>query len=270
MDDLAIRCKARGRRERPEAAVPFPFAAWLPPILVAPFIGSFLGVLIRRLPAGRPVAFGRSHCESCGHTLAPLEMIPVLSFAVQRGRCRSCGARIAPEHLAVELAATGIAVWAASVEADPDRLWAGCVLGWALLALGWIDWEHFRLPDAITLPLILAGLAATALLTPWDNAGHALGAAAGYLAIRALDLAYRAWRGRSGIGQGDAKLLAAAGAWLGWDALPTVVTAAAITGLAVALAMRLRGQPIGGQTALPFGPCLALATWLVWLYPLVP
>jgi leader peptidase (prepilin peptidase)/N-methyltransferase len=238
----------------------------LPPLIVAPFIGSFLGVLIRGLPAGRPVVARRSACESCGHVLGPGEMVPIVSFVAQRGRCRHCGAQIAPMHLAVELAALGVAAWALTALPDASTLWAGCALGWTLLALGWIDWQHMILPDVLTLPLVLMGLAATWLLDPDAIADHACAAVLGYLAFRALEIGYRRLRGRDGLGQGDAKLLAAAGAWVGLGALPMVIFGGAVAGLGAALLLRLRGARVGAGTALPFGPPLALALWVVWLY----
>ncbi len=238
----------------------------LPPLIAAPFIGSFLGVLIRGLPASRPVVARRSACESCGHALGPAQLVPIVSFIVQRGRCRHCGARIAPMHLGVELAALGVAAWAAMTLPDAPTLWLGCALGWTLLALGWIDWLHMILPDVLTLPLVLMGLAATWILDPDAVADHAAAAALGYLAFRALEIGYRRLRGRDGLGQGDAKLLAAAGAWVGLAALPMVIFGGAVAGLCAALVMRLRGERIGATTALPFGPALALALWVVWLY----
>jgi leader peptidase (prepilin peptidase) / N-methyltransferase len=239
---------------------------WMLPILVAPFVGSFLGVLVRRLPAGRPVAWARSACESCGAAIAARDLVPLGSFLALRGRCRACAAPIAGFHPAVELAALGVACLAAlAAPEDPARLWIGCGLGWALLALAWIDWEHLLLPDAITLPLVPAGLAATFWLGPEALAAHAAGAALGYGAFRGFAYAYRWLRGREGLGRGDAKLLAAAGAWLGLEALPTVLLLAALAGLgaAGALAWRLGRSDPGAP--LPFGPCLALAFWLCWL-----
>ena len=241
-------------------------AAWVWPLLAAPFVGSFLGVLIRRLPAGRPVALARSACEACGATLAAQDMVPLASFAALRGRCRACGAAIGWFHPAIELAAVLVAAWAASVDHAPGLLWAGCGLGWALLALAWIDCEHMVLPDALTLPLVLAGLGVTWLAAPSAIGDSALGALAGYLALRGLALGYRRLRGRDGLGEGDAKLLAASGAWLGWAALPRVVLIGAVAGLALAGVQAARGRRPHGATALPFGPCLALGTWLVWLY----
>jgi leader peptidase (prepilin peptidase)/N-methyltransferase len=239
---------------------------WLYPLLLAPFIGSFLGVLIRRLPEHRPLALVRSACESCGRALNAVDMVPIASYIALRGRCRSCGAAIAPFHIAIELAALGVAASAALAESDPAHLWAGCVLGWTLLALAWIDYRHMLLPDALTLPLILVGLAATWRLDPEQMTDHALGAAAGYLAFAAIALTYRFVRRRSGLGQGDAKLLAAAGAWLGWAALPMLVLVAALGGLGAVLVLLLRGRRPEWTTALPFGPFLAGATWIMWLY----
>ena len=247
-----------------DVAAPIPL--WLPPLILAPFVGSFLGVLIRSLPEGRPVALRRSACEACGQALGPIELLPIVSFVVLRGRCRHCGAPIARMHLAVELAALGVAAWAASVLADAPTLWAGCVLGWTLLALGWIDWTHMVLPDALTLPLVLAGLGVTWRLEPEALTDHAAAAIAGYVAFRLLELGYRRLRGRDGLGQGDAKLAAACGAWVGLAALPWVVVGGAVAGLGAALMLQLRGRQVGAATALPFGPALALALWVVWLY----
>ncbi len=240
---------------------------WFVPLLMAPFVGSFLGVLIRRLPARRDVVMGRSACDSCGHVLGPLELVPLVSFATLGGRCRHCDVPIGRFHPAVELAAIAVAASAAwTIGDDAALLWAGCGLGWTLLTLAWIDALHMRLPDVLTLPLLLAGLAATWWLDPDTLAAHAMGAAAGYLSIAALAVAYRRLRGRDGIGLGDAKLLGAAGAWLGWQALPWVVLSAALAGIGVAVLSQLRGATITRATALPFGPCLAVAIWAIFLY----
>lgn len=236
---------------------------WLA-ILVSPFIGSALGVLIRRLPEGRPVVVARSQCENCGRRLGPLELIPIASFLIQRGRCRGCAAPVAPMHLTVELAAVAVAVGAAGVSSGA-MLWAGCALGWVLLALAWIDWDHFWLPDALSLPLIPAGLAATWVLAPWAIGDHAAAAALGYALFRGLGLAYRRLRGFEGLGQGDAKLLAAGGAWLGLAALPAVILGAAVLGLLGAAVLRLRGRRLTATSTIPFGPPLAAAIWLTWL-----
>jgi leader peptidase (prepilin peptidase)/N-methyltransferase len=239
-------------------------ATWLP-LVVSPIVGSLLGLLVRRLPSGRPVALARSACESCGRQLGPAELIPVLSYAAQGGRCRGCGARIAPMHLYIELAAIGVAAVATAI-ARPEMVWAGCVLGWTLLALAWIDADTLLLPDVLTLPLIVAGLMFAWLMEPWTITDRALGAIVGYGAFRLIEIAYRRLRDRDGLGQGDAKLLAAAGAWLGWDALPWVVVLAALGGLlAAGIGWLAGGGRMTATTALPFGPPLAAATWALWL-----
>jgi leader peptidase (prepilin peptidase)/N-methyltransferase len=236
------------------------------PVLAAPFVGSFLGVLIARLPVGLPVVVARSRCEACERMLGPLDMVPLVSYAVLRGRCRTCRAPIGGRHLAIELAAIGVALWALTADAEPIRLWIDCGLGWALLALAWIDWRHFRLPDVLTLPLLLGGLAVTWMEAPEDLTDHAIGAAVAYLGFRALAWGYKMIRGRDGLGQGDAKLLAAAGAWLGWVALPQVILIAAVCGIVVALVTAVRLGRLDGGGRIPFGPSLSFSIWVVWLY----
>lgn len=232
---------------------------------LAPFIGSFLGVLIARLPHGAPIAWARSACPQCGTPLTPRDLVPLLSYLRARGRCRHCGGAVARFHLWIELAAMAVAGIAALAMDDPPGVAAACLLGWPLLAAAWIDWEHMLLPDAITLPLLLAGLGASWLRTGDLPVDAALGAAVGYAAFVLLSWAYRRLRGHDGLGGGDAKLLAAGGAWLGWQALPMVVLLAAGAGLLLAAGLRLAGRPIGRTTRLPFGPCLALAIWAAYL-----
>ncbi len=239
---------------------------WLWPVLAAPLVGSFMGVLIARLPHGegawRGVATGRSACPACGHALGVPDLVPIASFLVLRGRCRFCKTPIPRYHLLVELAALAVALWAVAAGERGALLWAGCTLGWTLLTLGWIDAICLRLPDALTLPLIVAGLSEAAWLEPDMLAGRVIGAVAGYAGFRALAWTYRRLRGREGLGQGDAKLLAAGGAWVGGLLLPDVLLGAALAGLVWALR---RGWPDAGERV-PFGPFLAGGIWLVWLY----
>lgn len=238
---------------------------WLLPILLAPFIGSFAGVLIRRLPIGEPVAMARSRCNSCGHRLGALDLVPLLSFAVLRARCRWCQARIPLSAPATELACLAIAIGAVLLEAGTQTIWLDCVLGWTLLTLAWIDARHMLLPDVLTLPLVLAGLAATWLRDPEAIADHAAAAVAGYLTFRVVEIAYRRLRGRDGLGEGDAKLLAAAGAWLGLAALPAVMFTAAVFGLLIAAALRAAGTRLHAASAIPFGPPLCAAIAAAWI-----
>jgi len=229
--------------------------------------GSFVALVSLRLPAGRPFGAVRSMCAGCGAVLQPHELVPLLSFAVQRGRCRGCAAAIPWRYPAVEAAAAAIGVAAALALPDPRAAVAVAALGWTLLLLALLDAEHFWLPSAVTLPLSAAGLAVTTWLAPADLPVHAIGAAVGYLSFAGVAALYKAVRGRTGLGGGDAKLFAASGAWLGWEALPLVLLAAAVSGIVVALLLWRRG--ITATTRLPFGVFLAAATWIVALagYP---
>ncbi len=238
---------------------------WLA-VLVAPFIGSFLGVLIRRLPRGEPVGWTRSACETCAGPLGAGDLLPIVSFLAIRGRCRACRAPISGFHLAIELAAVVVALGAVALAPEPQLVWAGCVLGWWLLALAWIDARHMLLPDALTLPLILAGLGVAWLDDPVTVPAHALGAAAGYLAFRAVGVCYARLRGRDGLGEGDAKLLAAGGAWVGWQPLADLVLVAALAALAVGLGIAVYRRRLQRDLALPFGPFLAIALWGIWVW----
>jgi leader peptidase (prepilin peptidase) / N-methyltransferase len=236
-------------------------------IVIAPFIGSFLAVVALRLPNERGIVAGRSSCDACGKTLKPIELIPLVSYLVQRGRCRACDAAIDPLHIAMEGSALVVAVWAALVTSG-WVLAASCLLGWTLLTLAAIDWRTGLLPDVLTLPLIPIGLGAAWFFDAGGIWDHVIGAAAGFVGFAALAALYRWLRGRDGLGLGDAKLLAASGAWLGWMALPSVILFAALLGLAFVL---LRRVPLDATSRIAFGPALALATWVVWLYgPLVP
>jgi leader peptidase (prepilin peptidase)/N-methyltransferase len=158
-------------------------------------------------------------------------------------------------------------------------LWISFGLGCALLALTLIDVRTFRLPDLLTLPTLVAGLGITAAFSPESIVGHLFGAAAGYGVFAAIGWLYAALRGRDGLGLGDAKLLAAGGAWLSWQALPYVVLIAATLALLVSTVAhvaravmpapdrpRSASSPLSGAARIPFGPYLAAAIWLLWLY----
>lgn len=159
-----------------------------------------------------------------------------------------------------------VPAWSAGVA---GLSWAGLLgtaLGWALLRLAVIDARHLILPDKITLPLIAGGLIAGYALHPAMLPDHLIGAIAGYLALWGVGAAFQVLRGHAGLGLGDAKLFAAAGAWLTWVGLPTVLAIASFAGLALALVSRVVSGPGDKNKPLPFGPPLALGIWLVWLY----
>jgi leader peptidase (prepilin peptidase)/N-methyltransferase len=240
---------------------------WISLALVAVLsvsIGSFVAALALRLPAGDTLG-GRSRCPLCRHVLTPRDLVPLASWAVLRGRCRHCGGTIGVYYPAVELAALALALWAWTAVSG-WLLAATAIFGWTLLALTLIDYKHFILPDVLTLPLVPAGLAVN-----WWSGAHplldsALGALFGYLAFALVAWVYRRWRGREGMGAGDAKLLAGLGAWVGATGLPGVVLLASVLALAAALvAHGFRGR-LSLAERLPFGPFLAAAGWVVWLY----
>lgn len=242
-----------------------PGAALLIPVAAAPFIGSFLGVVASRFRVPQTILWGRSACPRCGERLGIRDLVPLASWLGLRGRCRHCGRPISAFYPAIELAAFGLAVWSVML-ASGWVVWASCLLGWTLLALAVIDARHYLLPDFLTLPLVLAGLLVNAALDPVGLVPAAIGAAAGFLVILAVRQAYWRWRGREGIGLGDAKLLAAAGAWVGWQGLPSVVLIGASLGLALALLRFVRRGSISLVDRVPFGSLLCAGLWIVWLY----
>lgn len=237
-------------------------------IFIAPFIGSFLSTVAHRLPAGAPIAVARSACPSCGETLSPMSLVPVISWLAQRGRCRYCRGPISPAYPLVEIAALAIAVWAvwAMNAASGWVLAASCVLGWTLLALSLIDGRHFILPDVLTLPLGVAGIGVTVANDPVQVAGHLIAAITGFAVLALVNNLYQRVRGRDGLGLGDAKLLAAGGAWVGLGGLPGIVLIASFAALAWALVQGGLRQQLSGQMRIAFGPFLALGIWIIWLY----
>ncbi|GEM70641.1 prepilin peptidase [Sphingomonas aquatilis] len=227
-------------------------------------LGSFIAALAIRWPEGRSVMRGRSACDACGATLTPHELVPVVSYVVQRGRCRRCGARIDPWHPGVELAGVAIGVLAGFAAPGWDGM-AGAVFGWLLLALAALDVRAFWLPDRLTGLLAVTGLAAgLAGVAPVLDA-RLIGGIAGYGSLAAIAWGYRRWRGRDGMGGGDPKLMGAIGLWLGWRMLPAVLVIASLIGLGVALFARVRGAKVTADMPLPFGALLAIAAYAAWL-----
>jgi leader peptidase (prepilin peptidase)/N-methyltransferase len=201
--------------------------------------------------------------------LAAADLIPLLSWSLLKGECRYCRAPVSWFYPAIELAALGAVLWSAAVFSGLG-FWASCVLGWMLLALAVLDLRYFLLPDFLTLPLILAGLLVHAGLDGQSLTEYGLGAAAGYVFVRLLRFAYRKWRGREGMGLGDAKLLAAAGAWVSWGGLPSVLVLASLSALGVLLVQSWLGKRLDPAQPVPFGAFLCAGLWIVWLYgPLI-
>lgn len=240
---------------------------WLPFAIVAaaPFVGSFLGLLVERLPRGQPVFWSRSECATCRHKLAPLDMIPIASWLALRGRCRYCATSIGSLPFLMELFALAIAIWAV-LSVPAHALMATAMLGWILLPLAVIDWRHHRLPDGLTLTLAAAGIVAIAFMAQDRLIDHLIGMVTGYLIMNGIGIAYHWMRKRPGLGQGDAKLFGALGAWVGWGGLPGIALIASLLALLVTATQYFWGRDVGPLTRIPFGTYLAAGGWLIWLY----
>ena len=241
--------------------------AWLTVLLVAssPFLGSFVGLVVDRLPDGRSILWPRSACDRCQTPLGLRDLVPVVGWILIRGHCRHCGKPIDPLYPALEVAALAIAIW--SIATVPAALaWPTALLGYALLTLALIDFRHLILPDGLTLPLIPLGLAVLWWLGADPLWIHASAAAIGFTGMLGLRATYQRLRKREGLGLGDAKLVAAAGAWVGFEGLPGVILIGAALGLAYHL-IRLRFvNPASIEPEIPFGPWIAAGFWLIWLY----
>ncbi len=234
--------------------------------LLGLIVGSFLAAVSVRLPRDEDVVMGRSHCMSCEQTLKPWHLVPVISWLVLRGRCGFCSAAISRRYLLIELAAGAIGVWAALYGDSWLMVGATAVLGWQLLLIAIIDGENFWLPDVLTLPLIASGLVAGAIVAkgwPWPQLA---GAALGFGLLWLLAWLYKLVRRRDGLGGGDPILFAAAGAWVGWMGLPTVLLWACAVGFSIVLTLLITRRTVSGSDRLPFGTFLAVGIWLTWLY----
>jgi leader peptidase (prepilin peptidase)/N-methyltransferase len=235
-------------------------------LLVAPAMGSFAESLAGRLPSGRPIVLARSECESCRMVLRPLELIPVASWIALNGKCSRCGAKISWTHPVMELAALAIGLWSVLV-VDGWIVWPTIFLGWALLALVLMDIRYLVLADVIVLPVLAMGIATSFAISQAQGIAALAGAALGGGASFAVREAYRWLRKREGLGLGDVKLLAAAGAWVASQGLPSVVLIASVLALAVTFPILwAQGNRPAGQVRVPFGAFIAVGLWVVWLH----
>lgn len=207
----------------------------------------------------------RSHCPHCRVSLGILDMIPVFSYLLLRGRCRHCRAPISMQYPLIEAAAAFVTLLSFWWMDEPLTAAATVVAGWLLLVLSIIDFRRLWLPDVLTYTLLWLGLLLNcfSLFVPPDQA--IFGAVAGYALLWLPGFVFRYLTGKEGIGQGDFKLLACAGAWLGPFALPKLLLVAALCGLIFALGLRLSGKWQSGS-AISFGPWLGLSFWLSLLY----
>lgn len=252
-------------------------------------IGSFLNVVIHRLPImlerewqaeylgyfnpeTQPqqeerynLMVPRSACPHCGHAITAMENIPLLSWLWLKGRCRECQAPISARYPLVELLTALLSLVVAATYPPGWALLAALLLTWVLVALTFIDLDKMLLPDQLTLPLLWGGLLfnLTGGFVPLADA--VIGTMAGYLVLWSLYWAFKLLTGKEGMGYGDFKLLAALGAWLGWQALPIVLLLSSLVGAFIGIGLILlrnhhQNKPI------PFGPYLAIAGWIALLW----
>jgi leader peptidase (prepilin peptidase)/N-methyltransferase len=218
--------------------------------------GSFLNVVIHRLPRGENVAYPGSHCPGCGKPIAPRDNVPVLSWLFLRGRARCCGAKVSPRYPLVE-AIGGLLAWAVlelivfELPPETSLARAGLVfaaylaLGLGLVAAAFIDLDHMLLPDEITLGGTLLGIASVPLRPDATFADSLIGAAAGFAMIWLPFIwLYERVRGRPGMGLGDAKLVMLAGAWFGWGGAVFALLAGAVQATAVMLVLFALGTKV--------------------------
>ncbi|MEH6590102.1 MAG: A24 family peptidase [Halioglobus sp.] len=259
-------------------------------LLLGLVVGSFLNVVIYRLPvmmesqwrsdccqllelesqqAGDKAPFNlatpNSHCPACNSPIKAWQNIPVLSYVLLRGKCGNCDSGISLRYPSIELV-TGLMTLAlvAFYPASPALLGA-ILLTWSLITLSMIDFDHKLLPDDITLPLMWLGILFNLGSTYVSLQDSILGAMFGYLSLWSVFWLFKLVTGKEGMGYGDFKLLAALGAWMGWQAIPLIILLSSVVGAACGIALMVL-QRRGKDVPIPFGPYLAMAGWIALLW----
>jgi leader peptidase (prepilin peptidase)/N-methyltransferase len=258
-------------------------------VLLSLLVGSFLNVVIYRLPVmmerewkaearalldieledEKPetfnLAFPNSHCPHCNTAIKSWQNIPVFSYLLLAGKCGNCQSPISKRYPLIEAVTAMLAaiiVW--QLNTIPEIM-AALFFSWALICLTMIDIDHKLLPDQITLPLLWLGLIVNSfeMFVPFMDAFW--GAVAGYLILWSVYWIFKLITGKEGMGFGDFKLLAALGAWLGWQALPLILIFSSLVGVIIGITI-LTISKQGRETTLPFGPYLAIAGWITFLW----
>ncbi|HCI13955.1 MAG: methyltransferase [Gallionellales bacterium GWA2_60_142] len=241
-------------------------------------VGSFLNVVIHRLPkmmelgwqqqcaelrGEQPAETPRynllvpgSACPHCNHAIGALENIPVISYLLLRGKCKGCGAAISPRYPIIETISGVLSAYAAWHFGFGWAAAGALLLVWALLALTAIDFDTQLLPDDITLPLLWIGLLLNSFGAYTDLHSAVLGAIFGYLSLWSVYWLFKLATGKEGMGYGDFKLLAALGAWLGWQMLPLIILSSSFVGAVVGITLIVVARH-GRNIPIPFGPYLA-------------
>lgn len=243
-------------------------------------VGSFLNVVIHRLPRmmerewreqcaalngesapDEPrlsLSFPRSRCPACGHPISASENVPIVSYLLLRGRCSGCSARISPRYPMIEALTcllSLLTVWHFGFSLSAG---AALILIWSLIALTFIDFDTQLLPDAITLPLLWLGLLFNLVGGFASLPSAVIGAMAGYLSLWSVYWLFKLATGKEGMGYGDFKLLAALGAWLGWQMLPCIILLSSLVGAVIGISLIILAKR-GREVPMPFGPYLACA-----------
>jgi leader peptidase (prepilin peptidase)/N-methyltransferase len=261
--------------------------------IISLMVGSFLNVVIYRLPIMMERSWQHefqnyfqstqqltsidenlerfdlvkpdSTCPNCGHRIRAWENIPVISWLMLRGKCAKCSAAISIRYPLVELGTALLSIWVASFFGFGVASLVAVVVTWMLIAMTFIDIDKMLLPDELTLPLLWLGLIISlgeVFVTPADAI---IGAAAGYLSLWSVYWGFKLLTGKEGMGYGDFKLLAALGAFTGWQGLPTIVILSSLVGAVVGITLILMKKNESSQ-AIPFGPYLAVAGWITLMY----
>lgn len=257
--------------------------------LLGLLIGSFLNVVIHRLPimmeqeyrsqaqefleieqandssAPYNLVVPRSCCPKCQHNISALENIPIISYLVLKGKCKGCGTKISPRYPLIE-ALTGLLSLVVAFHFGPTwQCVAALIFTWSLIALTFIDFDTMLLPDAIVLPVLWLGIIANLNGLYTDINSSVIGAMIGYLSLWSIYWLFKIVTGKEGMGYGDFKLFALIGAWLGWQALPITILLSSLVGAVIGITiMVIRGKD--RNLAIPFGPYLALAGWIAMLW----
>lgn len=248
--------------------------------LIGLAVGSFLNVVIYRLPKMMEqewhqqcrelqgventeqikftLATPHSACPSCGHQISAMENIPVISYLVLKGKCRACQANISLRYPLVELLTATLAGLVAWKFGYTTATVFALIFTFALIALTFIDADTQLLPDDITLPLLWLGLLFNLNVGFTDLHSAVIGAMAGYLSLWSIYWLFKLVTGKEGMGYGDFKLLAAIGAWFGWQLLPALILLSSISGAVIGIALILFSKH-GRENPMPFGPYLAIA-----------
>ena len=252
-------------------------------------VGSFLNVVIYRLPvmmesrwrkdccellevkrkaseeSTLTLSHPNSHCPNCKAAIKPWQNIPVLSYLFLRGKCGNCGVGISMRYPAIELVTALMTLALASQYDASWALFGAMIFTWSLITLTMIDVDHQLLPDDITLPLMWLGLVFSLLGATVSLQDAVLGAMLGYLSLWGVYWLFKLLTGKEGMGYGDFKLLAALGAWLGWQAVPLIILLSSLVGALCGIGIMLATRR-GKDVPIPFGPYLAMAGWIALMW----